>query len=93
MSQHPKYIYCDTQRLKPEELAEWTAAQAEIERLTQRLKLLARRAKERYGRRPTKRELAELRAARIAAHPDKGGSHEAFVAANIAYQRATRMGK
>jgi len=37
------------------------------------------------------RNFARLRAEMIAAHPDKGGSHEAFIAARAAYERARRM--
>jgi hypothetical protein len=34
------------------------------------------------------RNFARLRAEMIAAHPDKGGNHEAFIAARAAYERA-----
>lgn len=37
------------------------------------------------------RIFARLRAQMIAAHPDKGGSHEAFIAAHSAYEKARKM--
>jgi hypothetical protein len=87
---HLDIPYFYKKHLKSEELAEWAAAQAEIDRLEQRIKALERRATGRARRGPGKREIAKLRAAMIAAHPDKGGSHEAFIAANGAYQRALK---
>jgi hypothetical protein len=36
-------------------------------------------------------DLKQLKAAMVAAHPDKGGNHEAFVAARAAYEAARRM--
>jgi uncharacterized protein YcgI (DUF1989 family) len=81
------------EHLKPEELAEWAMAQSEIDRLTDRIKLLQRRADGRAYRGPGKREIAKLRTAMVAAHPDKGGSHDAFIAASNAYQRALRESK
>jgi hypothetical protein len=37
---------------------------------------------------PRRLSLKKLRAAMVAAHPDKGGSHEAFIAARAAYDAA-----
>jgi hypothetical protein len=73
---------------KPDELAEWKAICSEIDQLTQRRKFLERRAEARRERGPSKREIAGLRAAMVAAHPDKGGSAEAFVEANRRYRQA-----
>jgi hypothetical protein len=74
--------------LKPDELAEWKAICSEIDRLTRRKKLLERRAEARRQRGPSNREITRLRAAMIAAHPDKGGNEEAFIAANRLYRQA-----
>jgi hypothetical protein len=56
-----------------------------------RLNLLERRALARHQRGPSKREIAKLRDAMVAAHPDKGGSNAAFIAANAAYRRRLSM--
>jgi hypothetical protein len=79
--------------LEPDEIAEWEAAQVEIERLVKRIKLLRRRAQSRRERGPSKREIARLRVAMIAAHPDKGGSNEAFITANRRYRQAISQRK
>jgi hypothetical protein len=75
--------------LRPDEQAEWVAAHEEIARLKHRIKLLEARN---YRRSRGKQRIAELRAAMIAAHPDKGGSHDAFIAAHRAYVRARSAG-
>jgi hypothetical protein len=77
--------------LRPDEQAEWVAAHEEIARLKHRIKLLeARNYRRSHG--GGKRRIAELRAAMIAAHPDKGGSHDAFISARRAYERARSAG-
>lgn len=43
-------------------------------------------------RRPTPPSLPELRAAMADAHPDRGGSDEAFIAARQRYERARARG-
>ncbi|WP_331731601.1 hypothetical protein OG298_45390 (plasmid) [Streptomyces sp. NBC_01005] len=42
---------------------------------------------------PKPASLADLKAAMAAAHPDRGGTDEAFIAARARYERAARLGK
>jgi hypothetical protein len=67
--------------------AENAAAVAQARETEKRARILARRREEMWAG----KHLKELKAAMVAAHPDKGGSSVAFIAAYKLYLGAKRM--
>jgi hypothetical protein len=85
-------VYFYNHDMTPKEIEEADALALEIARLSERLKKLERRAasraRRRANRKPSKQDIAKLKVAMVAAHPDKGGTNSAFIEARKQYEQA-----